>query len=248
MSISITTAARGTSVLLRKIRSKGVRNTCRAVADRVEEWILAPYYEWRLGITTSGRISSEALGYQHPECNHYGPSAYGNIRRIFKALNVQHGKDVFVDFGSGKGRVLILAAMQPFERIIGVERSPDLSDIARHNIERTRRRMTCQHIEVVTADAVAYEVPDDATVVYFANPFGGEILDAVLDNVKASLMRAPRQLSVISHGYDSANPFERQIRMCEWLYLREEVRLQRINCAWIYTNSRWNARAIGPAA
>ena len=247
MNISTTKAARDTSVLLQKIKSKGLGGACRAVADRAEEWILEGYFEWRLGIATTGRISRETLGYDRAECNHYGPSAYGNIQRIIKALNVQRHKDVFIDFGSGKGRVLVMAAMHPFARIIGIERSPDLNEIAKHNIERARRSLECHQIEVVTADAAAYQLPDDATAVYFASPFSGEILDVVLDNVKASLIRAPRRLSVISHGYDPANPFETQVRKCEWLYLRSEVRLQRSNCAWIYMNSRWNERPATPA-
>lgn len=233
-----------TATLMRALRTKGLRGTCRAIADRLEEYALEPYSEWRLGITTRGRVLTEALGDDRPDSHPYGASSYGNIRRIMRALNVQPARrDVFVDFGSGKGRVLVLAAMHPFERIIGVERSRELNDIARQNIERARARLTCQRIELVTADAAAYELPDDATIVYFASPFGGVILDAVLDNIHASLVRSPRQLLVVSHGYDAANPFERQIRLRDWLALRTEVSLQRSNCAWIYANSRWNTRA-----
>lgn len=211
--------------------------------------MLEPYYEWRLGIATTGRLGGAALGFDHPDCHAYGASSYGNIRRIIRALHVQPGsRDVLVDFGSGKGRVLVLAAMHPFDRLIGVERSPDLNDIARQNIARARARLTCQNIDLVTTDAAAYELSDDTTIVYFASPFGGGILDAVLDKVQASLIRAPRRLRVVSHGYRSDNTFERHIRSREWLSLRTEVRLQRSNSAWIYTNSRWNTRAAVSAA
>jgi 16S rRNA G966 N2-methylase RsmD len=232
----------GSAGFLRKIGTKGPRGVCRAVADRVEEWVLEGYFEWRLGIATRGTVSREALGYGQADCSDYAPSAYGNIRRILQALDIHAGDDVFIDFGSGKGRVVIMAALHPFARVVGVERSPALNDVARRNLERARKRMQCHSVEVVTADAAVYDVPDDATIVYFASPFSGEILDAVLDNVKASLMRAPRELLVISHGYDAANPFERRIQQCDWLRVRCEVTLQRSNCAWIYANCRWNMR------
>lgn len=136
-----------------------------------------------------------------------------------------------------------MAARQPFERVIGVDGSAFLNDIARQNIERARTTLTCQRIEVVTSDAAAYPLPDDATVIYFASPFNGGTLDAVLHNAKMSLTRKPRRLSVVSHGYDANNPFESQLRKCTWLSLRMEVPLQRSNCAWIYTNSERNNRA-----
>ncbi len=160
-----------------------------------------------------------------------------------QGLDIQPGRDVFVDFGSGTGRAVIIAALHPFARVIGVEGSTALNEIARRNVQRARKRMMCQDIEVVTNDVVAYDVPDDATMVYFARPFNGAILEAVLQNVKASLMRVPRRLSVISHGYDSSNPFETEIRRSGWLCVRMEVRLPRANCAWIYANSRWTDAA-----
>ena len=232
------------TLLLRALRTKGLRGTGRAVGDRFEEWLLERYYEWRLGITTRGTVSSEMLGYEQPDCHAYGASTYGNLRRIIRALNIHAGgRDVLIDFGSGKGRVLVFAALHPFERIIGVERSPQLNVVARQNIEDARARFVCQHVDLVTADAARYEVPDDATIVYFASPFGGTVLEAVLDRMHASLMRAPRRFSVVSHGYDAGNAFERQLRAREWLSLRAEIALQRGHCAWIYTNARWDRRA-----
>jgi hypothetical protein len=234
----------GTTIaLLRKIRTKGVRGVGRAIADRVEETVLEPYFEWRLRISTTGWVSCEALGYQHPDWDDYSPSSYGNIRRIMRALDIRPGKDVLIDFGSGKGRVIIMAALHSFDRVIGVDSSAALNDDARRNIERARPRLVCHRIEVVTSDAAAYQVPDDATIIYFASPFNGGTLDAVLDNARASLMRTPRRLTVVSHGYDADNPFESRLRRCGWLTLSAEVLLQRSNCAWLYTNSCWSELA-----
>lgn len=230
--------------LAHKVRSKGFRGTSRSVAYRlrwdVSEWFRERYWESKLGISTAGDIRRDVLGYQHPDYHGYGPSRYGSLRKILRALTVEDGRDVFIDFGSGKGRVLVLAAMYPFRRVVGVDCASDVNETARHNIDSARRWMKCQHIDIVAIDAAAYEVPDDATVLYFANPFSGEILDRVLDNIKASLMRAPRPISVISHSHEPTYPFEQQIRSCPWLQVRTTVSLQRHTRAWIYTNSRWS--------
>lgn len=230
------------------IGAKGLRGTSQAIADRLEEGALEPYWEWKLGISTSGRVSRERLGYHDDACSFYAPTAYGNILRILRALDVRPGtREVLVDFGCGKGRVLAMAARLPFARLVGVERSPELAADTRHNVDRARHHGAFAPVDVVTADAAVYEVPDETTIVYFASPFSGHVLNAVLQNVSASLTRAPRPLRIVSHGYDAANPFERQIRQHDWLTLRAEVPLLRSNCAWIYGNSRWSAPREGAA-
>ena len=234
-----------TRAMWRQFRSKGPGWAVRAAFDRLEEWVLERYYERRLGISTRGRHSREELGYAEPDSGFYGPSAYGNIRRIMRALGVEGGREVLIDLGSGKGRVVALAALHPFRRIVGVERSAWLADVGRANLARARHRFVCGEIELVTMDAAVYPLPDDATIVYFASPFSGAVLDAVLDNIQSSLMRAPRPLTIVSHGFGSDNPFERRLRECGWLALRREVPLQRSNSAWFYANSRWNT---SPAA
>jgi hypothetical protein len=44
----------------------------------------------------------------------------------------------FIDMGSGKGRMLLLAAEPPFRRIIGVEFASDLDALARSNVKTYR--------------------------------------------------------------------------------------------------------------
>ena len=235
----------GVARAIQRLRSKGLRGLCDSIACRAapwQEWVREKYFEWRLGISTAGDIAPEELGHRHPDAHAYEPSFYGSVSRILRELGPVYEEDVFVDFGSGKGRVLILAGQHRFRKIIGVEFSSELNGIARRNIERARQGMRCDRIELVTMDAARYEIPDDATTLYFANPFSGEILDAVLRNIQASLVRAPRTISVVSHSHEPTYPFERQIRQCPWLEVRKEVRLQRNTSAWIYANNHWITR------
>jgi tRNA1(Val) A37 N6-methylase TrmN6 len=80
--------------------------------------------------------------------------------------------DVFVDIGSGKGRILLEAATRyRFRRIIGVELLPALTATAARNHRTTRRRLRTPEVELVTGDAREWVPPDDLTIAYMVNPF-----------------------------------------------------------------------------
>jgi len=107
----------------------------------------------------------------------------------------------FIDYGSGKGRVLLLAAQLPFRRIVGVEYSPTLHRIAEHNLHRVRfadRRSG--RVESVCMDAVRLSIPEEPVVLYFFAPFGRRIMERVRDNVVRSYEGHPRSIVVIYHN------------------------------------------------
>jgi hypothetical protein len=155
--------------------------------------------ERRYGITTSGRIWPEELGLPSGDDYHGGlyiPSSWVILRHLFKTLAVTED-DVFVDYGSGKGRVLVVAAQQPFKRVIGVEMLEDHNRRARENLERNRDRFRCHDVRVVTADATEWQVPDDLTIAYFYAPFPPQMFGQVLGQLFASLDRRPRPLRLV---------------------------------------------------
>lgn len=90
----------------------------------------------------------------------------------------------FVDFGCGKGRVLLLAAEAGFTRLTGVEFSPALAEAARRNLLRYSRTRPPVHHEVLTMDAASYVIPEEPVVLFFYNPFGGETLRRVVANIE----------------------------------------------------------------
>lgn len=136
------------------------------------------------------------LDHFHRDRTHYLPSGWFDLRRALRKRDVSP-TDVFIDFGSGKGRIVYQAARYPFARVIGVEISAKLNQVAQANIERNRRKLACKNIELVTTDAAAFEVPDDMTVAYFYHPFEGETFARVMENIIASLDRNPRQLTIV---------------------------------------------------
>jgi hypothetical protein len=148
-------------------------------------------------IETASVVHLEDLGLASGERVRYDPSGWRDLRRALAPEEVG-SDDVFIDFGAGKGRVLLVAAGRyRFRRVIGVELSGALAAIARANIEASRRRLRCPDVEVVTADILDYAVPDDVTVAYLYNPFRGALFDSLVAQLIASVDRRPRRLRLI---------------------------------------------------
>ena len=121
----------------------------------------------------------------------YLPTRPSVIRRVLRDLPIRdHRQSVFIDFGSGKGRVLLIAAEYPFKAIIGIELRPSLHRIAANNLRTQKRLHNCSHsTELLNLDAVDFEFPDENLVLYFFNPFGSEILRIILERLQVLLER-----------------------------------------------------------
>lgn len=146
---------------------------------------------------TAIRVPLDELGLGDPDREAYEPSGWLFLRRALPPREVRP-EDVFLDYGSGLGRVVYLAARDyRFGRVIGVDISDELNSRARHNIDRNRRRLRCHNVQFVTADALTYRIPDDVTVVYMFNPFGGDVFRAAVDAILSSLDRAPRSIRFV---------------------------------------------------
>jgi SAM-dependent methyltransferase len=142
------------------------------------------------------------------------------IRSGLNSSGIDFQKYIFIDYGCGKGRALLVASEFPFRRVIGLEFVPQLSEIARQNVRKYRsRQRSRRNIEVVTADATEYQLPDEAAFLYFYSPFSPAVMEAVFRNIESSLERSPRELLVLFTGLFKKRdlafgrpPYERMIR------------------------------------
>jgi SAM-dependent methyltransferase len=144
----------------------------------------------------SGSVWLKDLGLASPDRNSYGHSPRNVLKRILPESEVGPD-DVFIDFGSGMGTVVFEAARYPFKRVIGVEIAPQLTRIARQVIAAQSGRLRCQEVDLVTADATDYEIPDDVTVAYFYDPFEGATFERVIQRLIASVDDNPRRVRLV---------------------------------------------------
>jgi SAM-dependent methyltransferase len=102
----------------------------------------------------------------------------------------------FVDLGSGKGRVVFLAAMQAFREAVGVELSPVLHQVAERNLARIRPALRSP-VRLELGDAAEFTVPAGPIVIYLYHPFREAIAAAVVSRIVASLQRDPRPAAIL---------------------------------------------------
>lgn len=175
---------------MQMLRANGIIPTARYAAGRFIE----NRYERRFGIQTGDVIQLEALGIANTDSLEYSPIPY---RAFFNAMrHVPEASGVFVDYGSGMGRVLVCAATFPFKRITGVELSEALIKRARENLAKAKR-LECTHIEIIHCDAARWRVPADVTVFHFYNPFRKETLSTVIADIARSLRESPRKAWIV---------------------------------------------------
>lgn len=128
----------------------------------------------------------------------YRPSPCSLFEWTVAAINYDLSRLTFVDYGAGKGRVLLLASQHPFHAIGGIEFAEELHDDATMNIAQfPRSRMKCRNVECVLDDAAALGPPDGESVHYFFNPFSREVFAEVLHNLVVSYRKRPRRLYLI---------------------------------------------------
>lgn len=120
------------------------------------------------------------------------------IRDCLSSLDIPFEEHVFVDFGSGAGRAVLVAAEQPFKAIVGVELSASLHRRAEANVRSYRNpAQRCHDIRLHCGDAAEFTLPEDPLVLYFYNPFRLDVMRRVLQNIERSLMEAPRAITII---------------------------------------------------
>lgn len=188
-------------------------------ADILQGQQRARDFDKRFGVDTAGYIHPTELTINSPNQVHavsYGASDPRDFKNAIESLQMDHGNFVFVDFGSGKGRAIVLASEFPFKQIVGVEFSEELHKIAQDNISRlSRNGCHCPNVESICMDVVDYPLPDDDLVCYFCNPFDATLMTQVVGNIRKSLLRKPRDIFILyynakeAHLFDEAGCFEK---------------------------------------
>jgi SAM-dependent methyltransferase len=170
-------------------------------------------FERRLGIETRQLVDLNELGVAGAGRIYYAGTPAVPFRAALRRLRPS-ADDVFVDIGSGKGQAAIIAAQLPLARVIGVELAADLTAVARANVARVRPDLRCPSIDLVSADATEWPIPDDVSIIYMYCPFIGEVFRSVAERIFASFDTRPRPLLIV-YGY----PWEHN-----WLIARRRVR------------------------
>lgn len=129
--------------------------------------------------------------------NDYAAIEPPRFNNVLAAFDMAFEDYTFVDFGSGKGRALLLASEYPFKRILGLEFSPELHRTAEENIRRySSASQKCRDIQSLNVDFVDYALPPEASVLFFFHPCHTRVLSGVVAGIGRSLLSHPRPLYI----------------------------------------------------
>ncbi len=128
---------------------------------------------------------------------------------IFAVLPDDVREYTFVDYGAGRGRVLLLASQLNFDKIVGVEFAEELHSDAQLNVAQfPRSLMKCRDVECLLRDAADLPVPAGPSVLYFFDPFDQTVMKQVLNAVTTSYKAEPRRIYCIYVGPRHAELFD----------------------------------------
>ncbi len=186
--------------------------------------------------TGASLIQCEGLDIRSPNWIHgirYSPTPAAKLHEMLAALPIRHEEFTFIDFGSGKGKVLLLASDLPFKAIIGLEFSEQLHHVAQRNLASYRNKtQACKRIDCALIDATLYDVPPEPSVCYFYNPFREPVMAQVVRRLESSLDAAPREMFIVYYRPQFHHLFSNSTYFREFRADKEYV---------IYKSTGWRA-------
>lgn len=159
-------------------------------------------FDARWGTDTSAEVTMSALDYP-PELrrlsHHYQASGPHLLDQAIRAAAIDPAAFTFIDYGCGKGRVVLLAA-QRFAAAIGVEYSPMLIAIAERNAEAfVARGGAARRPRFWRGNAASYAPPGGHLFCYLYNSFGPETLHHCLERLEAAKAAAPGRRVLLAY-------------------------------------------------
>ena len=131
--------------------------------------------------------------------NAYEATSYFFLERLFQVFPFAED-DHMVDFGCGKGRVMFMAAQYSCKRITGYEINEKRAAILRDNLQRYRQKHGAStFFDIRNENAQSAVIDDTANKFFFFEPFHLSVYAKVIQNVRKSLERRHRDITIIMY-------------------------------------------------
>ena len=158
-------------------------------------------FDRRWGVDTAGMeipSESDVVGTSWAYGSRYQGIDVESLEQTLNDLHLDFRQFTFIDFGSGKGRAVLVASRYPFANVIGVEYSAQLHAAAHQNLSRfPGDEIQCGHVKLICEDATKFELPAGPLVIFLYNPFGEAIMNEVMANVRRSHEQSSRRIIVL---------------------------------------------------
>jgi hypothetical protein len=122
----------------------------------------------------------------------YRPLTEELFRTAMDSIRIDPGAFTFVDIGSGKGKVLLMAADRPFKSIVGIEYALGLHEVAVRNVALYRSgQQRCKAIEPIYGDALAYQLPEGPLLLFIFNALARDFMSVLLKKLDTEAAAHP---------------------------------------------------------
>jgi hypothetical protein len=158
--------------------------------------------------------------------NYYEGTRLMPLRKLIPQMRDLVSPDsAIVDCGSGKGKVLLIAAESGVMHVRGVEFAKELCEIAESNWEKFEaRKQTGSKVEISCSDILDYAIRPNDSMFFLFNPFDAVVLEATLDRIAESVEKHPRTIVIavafLSDTYrtifEKKARFEKHIAIVHW--------------------------------
>jgi len=189
----------------------------RWAAELPKQQRLDEAFDRDFGVDTAGEVRLEDAGVAEYDVErghgYYRPVWTYPFRQAIEAIPSDLRQFTFVDYGSGKGKALLLASDYPFREIVGIEFAPALHEVPARNIERyASATQRCHAVRSECRDALQFAPPLQPLVCFFFNPFDDATMAAVLDRLQESVSRHPRDVFIVYTNMRSVGEHEQVLR------------------------------------
>ena len=177
------------------LRELGLRRSFETVLSHCEDLL----FDFSNLTETYARVHQSELRVDSPnqaEAAPYFPTRGRAFRKALEhfAIPAEGG---FVDLGSGKGKLLILAAQYGFRRVLGVEFAAELNQIAIRNLDAVRTRLNGAMVQSLCIDAAEYQFQPDEQMFFMFAPFHENVMRRVMSNLQRSIDEHPREIRLL---------------------------------------------------
>ena len=177
------------------IRHRGIYSGIVFLFNSIREWIwFASHRKSSINLMNINVIEEDLDNKKHS--TFYLPTPIIPFFKLMKKLSLP-AHSVFVDYGAGKGRAMLMASECGFSKIKGLEFSSSLYELAKKNIQDYIKTTGKNNFEILHIDVSTYKVQKEDNFFYFFNPFNEFILNKCLDNIHLSLEENPRKALLV---------------------------------------------------
>jgi SAM-dependent methyltransferase len=174
----------------------GLARTISVIQSRLADMYFDLKYKTET-VQTEDLESLQTVGENKSRGQRYQPTGALAFKKIFLKV-ICEPTDVFVDYGCGKGRTLLLAALHGYKKVRGIEFSPQLCSSAEKNIKCFQLgTSSTTSFQVICDDVLSYQLQNDETVFYFFHPFDDAVMQNVIQNIIRSLEEHPRRIQIV---------------------------------------------------